>query len=231
MPDIKLRAADGGQFSAYLASPAGATGPGVVVIQEIFGVNQGMRAISDELAKQGLFALCPDLFWRQEPGVQITDKTEAEWAKAMTLLKGFDEKKGIDDMKASLAHLRALKGCTGKAGTVGYCLGGRLVYLMACRSDSDCNVSFYGVGMENNLDEAKNIRTPTILHIAGKDQYVPPEAQAKIARGLAQHPHVTIHVYPNVDHGFARPGGQHHDRAAADLANKRTADFFRTHLR
>src|SRR3990172_6171551 len=107
MPDIKLRAADGGQFSAYLASPAGATGPGVVVIQEIFGVNQGMRAISDELAKQGLFALCPDLFWRQEPGVQITDKTEAEWAKAMTLLKGFDEKKGIDDLKASLAHLRA----------------------------------------------------------------------------------------------------------------------------
>ena len=230
MPDITIKAADGGSFSAYLAEPKSGKGAGVLVIQEIFGVNKVMRQISDELAAQGYFALCPDIFWRQEPGVQLTDQTDAEWARAFGFFKGFDEAKGISDLKASLAHLREVKGCTGKVGTVGYCLGGRLVYLMAARSDADCNVSFYGVGIENNLDEAKNIKKPTILHIAEKDSYVPPEARAKIKAALQCHPHVTIHTYAGQEHAFARTGGKHYDKASADLANTRTAEFFRKHL-
>jgi carboxymethylenebutenolidase len=230
MPDITIKAADGGNFSAYLAEPKSGKGAGVLVIQEIFGVNRVMRQISDDLAAQGYFALCPDIFWRQEPGVQLTDQTDAEWARAFEFFKGFDEAKGIADLNASLSHLRGIEGCTGKAGTVGYCLGGRLVYLMAARSDADCNVSFYGVGIENNLDEAKNIRKPTILHIAEKDSYVPPEAQAKIKAALEGHPHVTIHTYAGQEHAFARTGGKHYDKASADLANKRSAEFFRKHL-
>ncbi len=230
MPDITIKAADGGSFSAYLAEPKSGKGAGVLVIQEIFGVNKVMRQISDGLAAQGYFALCPDIFWRQEPGVQLTDQTDAEWARAFEFFKGFDEAKGIADLKATLAHLRGIKGCSGKAGTVGYCLGGRLVYLMAARSDADCNVSFYGVGIENNLDEATNIRKPTTLHIAEKDSYVPPEAQAKIKTALLGHPHVTVHSYSGQEHAFARTGGKHYDKASADLANKRSAEFFRKHL-
>jgi len=133
MPDIAIKAADGGTFSAYLAEPKSGRGAGVLVIQEIFGVNRVMRQITDDLATQGYFALCPDIFWRKEPGVQLTDQTDAEWARAFEFFKGFDEVKGVSDLKVSLAHLRGIKGCTGKAGTVGYCLGGRLVYLMAAR--------------------------------------------------------------------------------------------------
>jgi carboxymethylenebutenolidase len=229
MPDISIKTKDG-TFTAYLASPKSGRGPGVLVIQEIFGVNKVMRDITDRIASLGYFALCPDIFWRQEPGIQITDQTDAEWARAFELFKGFDEAKGIDDLRVSLAHLRAVPGCTGKAGTTGYCLGGRLVYLMACRSDADANVSFYGVGIENNLAEAAAIKKPAMLHIAEKDSYVPPEAQKKIKDALSKHPQVTVHVYEGQEHAFARAGGKHYDKSSADLANARTAEFFKKHL-
>ena len=231
MPDVTIRAADGGSFSAYLATPAAGRGPGIVVIQEIFGVNKVMRDLADGFARQGYLALCPDLFWRQEPGIQITDQTDAEWQKAFSLYKGFNEAKGVDDLKATLAHLRQLPACTGKAGSVGYCLGGKLAYLMSTRSDTDANVGYYGVGIDGALDEAKSIKKPLLLHIAEKDEYCPPPAQAKIKTALKGNPHVTLHSYPGVDHAFARMGGQHYDKAAAELANRRTAEFFQKHLK
>jgi carboxymethylenebutenolidase len=230
MSEVTIRAADGGSFSGYLATPKSGKGPGILVIQEIFGVNQVMRDITDGFAAQGYVALCPDLFWRQEPGIQITDKTEAEWARAFQLYQGFDEAKGADDLKATLAHLRALPACTGKAGSVGYCLGGKLAYLMATRSDADCNVGYYGVGIDKALDEASKITRPLMLHIAEKDQFCPPEAQAQIKATLGKNPKVTIHSYPGLGHAFARPGGEHYDKAAAETANKRTAEFFKQHL-
>ena len=230
MPDVSIDAIGGGSFTGYLALPTGNKGPGVVVIQEIFGVNQVMRQITDAVAAQGYVALCPDIFWRQEPGIQITDKTEAEWKKAFALFGGFDVDKGVSDLISTLNHLRGRPECSGKAGTVGFCLGGKLAYLMAARSDADCNVSYYGVGLEALLDEAKDIGKPLLMHVAEKDRFVPPEAQAKVKAGLAGHPHVTIHSYPGVDHAFARVGGEHYDRAAADLANGRTSSFFKTHL-
>ena len=142
MTDIKIAARDSGSFAAYVATPAAGTGgPGILVIQEIFGVNQVMRDLCDGFARQGYIAMCPDLFWRQEPGIQITDKTEAEWAKAFSLYKGFDEAKGVADLVASLEALRKYPGCSGRVGSVGFCLGGKLAYLMATRSDADCNVS------------------------------------------------------------------------------------------
>ena len=230
MPDIQLKANDGGSFSGYLATPKSGKGPGIVVIQEIFGVNEVMRKISDEFAAQGYAALCPDLFWRQQPGIQITDKTEAEWARAFELFKGFDQAKGVDDLKATLAALRKHPACTGKVGAVGYCLGGRLAYLMSTRTDVDASVGFYGVGIEGLLDEAKSIKKPLMLHIAEEDKFVPKDAQRQVKDALGKNPSVTIHSYPGVDHAFARVGGEHYDAAAAKLANDRTAAFFRTHL-
>ncbi len=186
MTDVTINAADGGTFTGYLAKPASGTGPGIVVAQEIFGVNHVMRDLCDNLAAQGYFALCPDLFWRQEPGIQITDKTDAEWAKAFELYKGFSEVKGVDDLISSLNYLRDVEGCNGSVGTLGYCLGGKLAYLMATRSNADCSVSYYGVGIEKNLDEASAITKPYLAHVAEKDQFVPPEVPAADPRSVVQ---------------------------------------------
>jgi carboxymethylenebutenolidase len=229
MSDITIACPDG-EFSAYLASPAGNSGGGVLVIQEIFGVNKDMRDHCDHLATQGYFALCPDIFWRQEPGIQITDQSEAEWAKAFELYQGFDVDKGVADLKTALAHLRTVAGCTGKAGTVGFCLGGLLAYLMASESNADCNVSYYGVGIDERLAAAANITAPTILHIAEEDGFVSKEAQAKIKDGLAENPNISIHSYPGVDHAFARHAGVNFDATAATLADRRTMACFKETL-
>lgn len=231
MTDVTIQAGDGGNFYAYVAEPASGTGPGIVVIQEIFGVNDQIRRQCDEYAAQGYFAICPDLFWRQEPGINLTDQTEAEWQKAFQLYQGFSEAKGVEDLVATLDFLRGYKGVTGKVGSVGYCMGGKLAYLMATRSDADCNVAYYGVGIEKNLDEATAIDCPLLMHMGGKDQFVPPEAQAQIKAALADNRMVTIHSYPDQDHAFARTNGNHWDPEAARIANERTAAFFAEHLK
>jgi carboxymethylenebutenolidase len=227
--DITINTADG-EMGGYLAVPASGRGPGLVVIQEIFGVNKVMRDLTDGFAARGYFAFCPDLFWRIQPGVQITDKTDAEWKQAFDLMNKFDANKGVADIQASIGYVRGLEGCTGKVGAVGYCLGGQLAYLTAARTDADAAVGYYGVNIQNQLDEAKNIKKALMLHIAGKDQFTPPEAQKKIVDGLKNNSHVTMHIYPEMDHAFARVGGAHYDHANAELANGRTATFFRQHL-
>jgi carboxymethylenebutenolidase len=230
MTEVTIRAADGGSFSGYLAVPKTGTGPGILVIQEIFGVNQGMRDLADGFAAQGYVALCPDLFWRQAPGIQLTDQTEDEWKRAFELYQGFDEGKGVTDLQVTLAYLRQYEACSGKVGSVGYCLGGKLAFLMATRSEADCNVGYYGVGIDKALDEAARITRPLLLHIAEKDEFCPAQAQQAIISVLGKNPKVTIHTYPGVGHAFARIGGQHYDKAAAESANRRTAEFFKQHL-
>jgi carboxymethylenebutenolidase len=230
MTDITIRAPDGGSFTGYLALPTSGSGPGIVVAQEIFGVNAVMRAVCDALAAEGYAALCPDIFWRIEPGIQITDQTQAEWKRAFELFNLFDVDKGVGDLAAGLAQLRHHPACTGKVGSVGYCLGGKLSFLMATRSDVDCSVGYYGVGIQDLVGEAKNIRKPLALHIAEKDQFVPPPAQDAIKHALKGNPWVTLYSYPGVEHAFARVGGAHYDGAAAKLANSRTSQFLRQHL-
>jgi carboxymethylenebutenolidase len=227
--DIVINGPDG-QFGGYLASPSTGSGAGIVVIQEIFGVNKVMRDVADSFAARGYFALAPDLFWRLEPGVQLTDKSDAEWKRAFALMQKFDPDKGVSDIQATIRHLRGLDGASGKVGAVGYCLGGLLAYLTAARTDADASVGYYGVNIDSKLDEANNIAKPLMLHVAEKDQYVKPEAQKKIVDALKTNPHVTIHLYPGMDHAFAREGGAHYDKACADLANGRTSTFFKQHL-
>lgn len=233
MAETSIKTPDG-TFSAYVAGPKGVAAgkkvPGILVIQEIFGVNKVMRDLCDGFAAQGYVALCADLFWRQQPGIQITDKTEAEWKRAFELYQGFNEAKGVQDLIASLDHLRNLPECNGKAGSVGYCLGGKLAYLMATRSSVDASVGYYGVGIENALNEASAITKPLLLHIAAEDQFVPKEAQDKIKTALGRIGAVTLQVYPGCDHAFARVGGAHWNGDAAKQANERTAAFFAKHL-
>ncbi len=219
-----------GSFAGYLAVPAAGRGAGIVVIQEIFGINGAIRAAADALAADGFFALVPDLFWRLEPGVELTDKTDAEWQRAFDLMRRFDAKTGVADIQTTINHLRALPGCTGKVGAVGYCLGGLLAYLTAARTDSDASVGYYGVNIQTMLNEAQTIKKPLMLHIADKDEYTPPEAQEQIVTGLTPNPLVSLYRYPQMNHAFARPGGKHYDQANASLANSRSATFFRQYL-
>ncbi len=229
MSKISFKTPDGA-MGGYLALPAKLPAPAILVIQEIFGVNKVMRDLCDAYAAQGYVAACPDLFWRIEPGIDITDKSKAEWDKAFSLFGAFDVDKGIEDLKVALKHLRDLQEVKGKVGTVGYCLGGKLAYLMATRSSVDASVAFYGVQLDQFLGEAKAISHPLMLHIAGKDQFVPPAAQAAVKAGLKGNPQVTLHSYADQDHAFARVGGEHFDQAAAALANARTKAFFAQHL-
>lgn len=229
MPDISIQCPDG-SFSAYLAAPTSGSGPAIVVIQEIFGVNANLRAIADKYAAAGYFAIAPDLFWRQEPGVQITDQTEAEWQKAFQLYQGFNEVKGVEDLATTLAFIRNHAGVTGKVGCVGFCLGGKLAYLMSTRTDIDASVSYYGVGIDKDVGEVSAITKPLLLHIAGQDGFVPPEAQTIIQDAVAGNFLVQVHVYPERDHAFTRIGGKHYHDGDAVLAHGRTDAFFKQHL-
>lgn len=221
---------NGGEMTAYLARPAAAKAPAIVVLQEIFGVNAVMRDITDGLAAQGFLAVCPDLFWRIEPGVDITDQSEAEWKKAFALMNAFDAGQGVKDIAATIGRIRTDPACSGRVGAVGFCLGGQLAWLTATRTDIDAAVAYYGVGIEGLVGEAANLRHPVMLHIAEADGFVPPPAQAAIRAGLAGQPLVTIHTYPGRDHAFARIGGEHYHAADATLAGERSLAFLRTHL-
>ena len=189
-----------------------------------------MRGICDDLAARGYLAVCPDLFWRQQAGVQLTDKTPEGWKRAMELHDGFDAEAGVRDLLSTLAHVRKMQGCSGKVGAVGYCLGGKLAWLMASRSDVDCVVGYYGVGLEGMLHETYDIRMPLMLHMAEQDEYVPLAARQKIMTSVARNPVISVHVYP-AKHAFARPNGVNYEAASAELANTRTREFLSQNLR
>ncbi|MSO54109.1 MAG: dienelactone hydrolase family protein [Rhodospirillales bacterium] len=226
--EIRIKAEGGKEFMAYLSMPRAGRGPGVVVIQEIFGVNQVMRDVTDWIASEGYMALCPDLFWRQQPGIQLTDRTDKEWARAFELFGGFDVDKGVADLGRSIDSLRAFKGSTGKIGTIGFCLGGRLAFLTAARTKTDAAVGYYGVALKSHLKE--KIAAPLLLHVAADDQFVPKDEQREIHAVLDGNKTVTIHDYPGTDHAFARVGGKHYDKAAAELAHRRSLEFLGQHL-
>ncbi|MFC3053673.1 dienelactone hydrolase family protein [Kordiimonas pumila] len=232
MTNITITAADKtGSFSVYTAAPKSSTGPAVVVIQEIFGVNYNVRSICDWLADEGFFAFAPDLFWRQKPGIELEAKNPEELQAAFGYMKAFDGQKGLDDIQTTINHARSVSGVNGKVGAVGYCLGGYLAYMTAAKTDIDASVGYYGVSLDTKIDEAKTIKKPLMLHIAEKDGFVSPEAQAAMHKGLDDHPAVTLYDYAGVDHGFARIEGSAYHKEAATLANKRTIDFFNKHLK
>ena len=226
---VTIKSFDGGEFDAYLALPAGGYGPGIVVLQEIFGVNKSLRDVADWYAAHGFVALCPDLFWRQQPGVELTDKGD-DWNKALAFYQGLDEAKAVEDSAAALEFLRQHPACSGRAGAIGFCLGGKLAYLLSTRFKPDCAVSYYGVGIEKSLDEADNLSTPLILHIAGSDKFCPPEAQRQIHSAFDWHQLVRVYDYPGLEHAFARLGGEHFDADATELAGLRSVEFFVYHL-
>ena len=223
-----------GSFEAYVARPAASSGAGtaacIVVIQEIFGINADMRAHCDRLAAQGYIAVCPDLFWRLQPGVELTDRSDSEMEQAMGLYQRFDVDLGVQDVAATLAAARAQDGASDKVGVVGFCLGGLLTFLTAARVGADAAVAYYGGSTNKYTAEFATLQTPMILHLAQDDEYIPKVAQEAIIAAAEPLAHVQVFTYPGQDHAFARIDGVHYDPEAASLAAQRTERFFKKHL-
>lgn len=221
---------ENGAFTAYVAFPAAGRGSGLLLIQEIFGVNADTRAIARSYAERGYVAAVPDLFWRFEPGIELDPNVESDVNTALDLYAKFDENDAVEDLKATLHAMHALPACSGKVACLGFCLGGKLAYLMATRSVADASVGYYGVGIEKALAEGSSVSKPLMLHLGEADPYVPPAAQVAIRNALAGNPLITVYAYPGCGHAFARPGGAHYDKAAAELADRRSAEFLSKHL-
>lgn len=229
MSSIRIASADGEQFAAYLARPAATPAPGIVLLQEVYGVNRFMRAIADHWARQGFLVAVPALFWRLGD-IELDPETPGHREQALETRKGLDDDAAVADTLAAVHHLRAMDACTGKVATMGYCLGGLLAYLTAVRGDADANVSYYGVGIEQHLDEAAKLDTPLLLHIGETDPYTPEAVRRQTDAALAKRPNVAIHVYPGTGHAFAREGATADVPAMRELANVRTLRFLREHL-
>jgi carboxymethylenebutenolidase len=220
-----------GQFDAYVARPNASNAPCVVVLHEVFGVNDDMRKTCDELATQGFIAVCPDLFWRQERGVDLNSWSEAEWRKGLALYAAYDRNQGVLDIVDAVGAAKALEGTSGKVGVMGFCLGGLMTFLTAARSKVDAAVAYHGGDTEKYLDEADRITGPLLMHLADEDEFIPLEAQARIKSALAGKPHVNVYSYAGCKHAFARHNGTHYDAAAATTANRRTWQFLANELR
>ncbi len=226
MTMMRIETIDGsGDFQAYVAEPEATPRAAIVVIQEIFGVNAGIRKKCDDWAAAGYLAIAPDLFWRIEPGVDLDPDIPEQFQTALGLMGKFNQDAGIRDIEATIRAARAESGAR-KVGVVGYCLGGRLAFMTACRTDADASVGYYGVGIDNLLGEKHGIANPVLLHVAGADHFVTPDVQARMHAGLDEHPKVRFFDYPGEDHGFATEMGTRRSEAAAQLADKRTAEFF-----
>ena len=230
MPNIEITAADGGTFVGYLSVPKSGKGPGVLLLHAIFGVNDETRGYADEFAADGFTALIPEMFWRIERGVDLKPGPEGgKRALELSTLFNANVAQGVDDLKSALATLRKHPACTGKVGTVGYCLGGKMAYLMALDSDADCNVGYFGVGIERLLDRAGQLHRPLMLHIPAEDSHCPPEAQKAIYAALDGR--AELHTYPEAGHAFNRVGGRLYNAAATALGQERTQEFLARHLK
>jgi len=219
-----------GEFSAYVAYPDADKAPAVVVLHEVFGVNEDIRLTCQALAAQGFIAIAPDLFWRQEPGVDLSVTSESDWKKGLALYMAYDRDAGVSDVAATTAAARELPRCTGHVAVMGYCLGGLMAFLTAARGKVDAVVAFHGGDTEKYLDEAASVSAPFLMHLAGADEFISTAAQAQIKAAFAGMPNVTIYTYEGCNHAFSRHGGAHYDAAAAKLANDRTWAFLKEKL-
>src|ERR1700726_1975492 len=196
-----------GTFRGYISRPAKLPAPAVIVLQELFGVNADIRATCNELAAQGFIAIAPDLFWRQEPGVDLGVTSEADWQHGLRLYQAYDRDAGVRDIKDTLEAVAKLPECTGKVAVLGYCLGALMVFLTAVRCRVDAAVAYHGADTEKYLGEVDNLRAPLLMHLGEEDEFISKPAQAQIKKALAANPNATVYSYPGQYHAFARHNG------------------------
>jgi carboxymethylenebutenolidase len=222
----------GGTFAAYIARPKTSAAPAVVVLQELFGVNTDIRKTCDELAEKGFLAVASDLFWRQEPGVDLSVTSEADWQHGVRLYQAYDRDAGVKDVEDTINAVRSLPECTGKVAILGYCLGALMVFLTAVRFDGiDTAVAYHGGDTDKYLGEVGRLKAPLLMHLAEEDEFISKPAQAEIKAALAGKPNATVYSYPGQNHAFSRHGGAHYNAEAAALAHERTYSFLNLQLR
>ena len=226
---IKVKAHDGGSFDAYVAVPPSGSGPAIIVLQEIFGVNKALRDVVDYYAEEGYVAIAPDLFWRFSPRIEL-GHTPADFEKAFDYYQRFNADTAVKDIAQTVSAARTLAECTGKVGVLGFCLGGKLAYLTAARVGVDCAVSYYGVGIEQALDEAPNVKCPVVFHFGDKDDYAPPAAAAQVKAAFAGRQDVEVYMYPGAGHAFASKGRDSFDKPASLMAHSRSIAALRKAL-
>jgi carboxymethylenebutenolidase len=220
-----------GAFNAYIARPKILPAATIVVLQELFGVNADIRKTCDELAEQGFVAVAPDLFWRQEPGIDLNVTSEADWQHGLRLYQAYDRDVGVRDIQDTLKAVAKLPECTGKIGVQGYCLGALMTFLTAVRGQVNAAVAYHGADTEKYLDEADSLSAPLLMHLGEEDEFISKAAQAEIKAALAGKANATVYSYPGQRHAFARHNGTHYNAAAAALANGRTGEFLQRELR
>jgi carboxymethylenebutenolidase len=220
-----------GSFGAYVARPARLPAPAVVVLQELFEVNADIRKHCDEVAELGYIAIAPDLFWRQELGVDLGVTSEADWQHGLRLYQAYDRDAGVRDIEDTVSAAAALPDCTGKVALLGYCLGALMVFLTAARSGVDAAVAYHGSDTEKYLNEAGGLSAPILMHLAEEDEFISKPARAQIKTALAMKPNATVYSYPGQRHAFTRHNGAHYEAVAATLANRRTYEFLGQKLR
>ena len=220
-----------GEFSAYIARPKVLPAPAVLVLHEVFGVNTDIRKHCDELAEQGFIAVAPDLFWRQEPDVDLSVTSEPDWQHGLRLNQAYDRDAGARDVKDTANVVAKLPGCIGKVAVLGYCLGGLMTFLTATRYGVDAAVVYHGGDTEKYLGEVNGLNSPLLMHLAEEDEFISKAAQAEIKTALASKPNATVYSYPGQRHAFSRHNGTHYNAAAAALANGRTSEFLNQQLR
>jgi len=220
-----------GAFGAYLARPEALPAPAVVVLQELFGVNADIRKHCDELAGQGFIAVAPDLFWRQEPGVDLSVTSEPDWQHGLRLYQVYDRDAGARDVKDTVETVAKMPECAGKIAVLGYCLGGLMTFLTAVRYGVDAAVAYHGGDTEKYLGEVDGLHAPLLMHLAEEDEFISKPAQAQIKKALATKANATVYSYPGQRHAFSRHNGAHYNAAAAALANERTSEFLNQQLR
>ena len=228
---IDIKAPDGGSFKGYLSLPhgaeKGAKGPGIVLIQEIFGVNSHIRGVADQYASDGYTVLAPDIFWRVQPMVDLGYGPD-DMQQGMGCMQKMDFAAGVKDLAAAVAALRGLAECSGKVASIGYCMGGMLSYLCAANAGVDAAVCYYGGGIHNKLEEAGKIKCPILFHFAGNDNHIPAAAVEAVKQTFAGRNGVRIDVYPGASHGFNCWDRAAYDQQSAALAHGRSLSFLAT---
>ena len=220
-----------GTFAAYIARPEELPAPAVIDLQELFGVNADIREKCDELAEQGFIAVAPDLFWRQEPGVDLSVRSDPDWQHGLRLYQAYDRDAGVRDIEDTADSVAKMPECTGKIAVLGYCLGALMTFLTAVRYRVDAAVAYHGGDTEKYLGEVDGLHAALLMHLGEEDEFISKPAQVQIKTALAKKPNATVYSYPGQWHAFTRINGAHYNAAAAALANGRTSEFLHQQLR
>jgi carboxymethylenebutenolidase len=212
---IDIEAADG-TFGAYLAIPHTGKGPGIVLLQEIFGVNEHIRSVAEQYAADGYMVLVPDLFWRSDKRIELS-YDDAGWKRAVELMQATDSAKALADIALTVTALKAQPGLEGKLAVIGYCFGGMLAYNTAANGLVDAAIAYYGGGIQNQLQRADEINVPLLMHFGGADSHIPMAAVQSIAERFEENDDVEVHIYPGAEHGFnCSHRASYNQRAAAE---------------